>query len=236
MSMLTDPTPTDVDHTATFGAGGGEPYARALRRSDTGALFLHEIHSGELGDSATMDFAKWNADADATDLSLLRAVTGPVLDIGCGPGRMVRAAMDLGLSVLGIDVSPTAVELANELGLSVLERSVFDTLPCEGQWQTALLVDGNIGIGGDVPAMLTRCRDLLAPAGEIVVELHSDPTRHHTFTGTLVDAHGAQSAVFPWAEVGLDRLVEMAEPVGLQLTQAWELAGRSFCRLARVRS
>jgi SAM-dependent methyltransferase len=232
MSILTD---FEAATDATFGAGGGEPYARALRQRDPGVLFLHEIHRGQLGDSAAMDFAKWNADADATDLSLLRGVTGPVLDIGCGPGRMVRAAMDLGLSVLGIDVSSTAIELANELGLSVLERSVFDTLPSEGQWQTALLVDGNIGIGGDVAAMLVRCRDLLAPAGEIVVELHSDPTRHHTFIGTLVDTHGAQSAVFPWAEVGLDRLLEMAEPVGLQLTHAWELAGRSFCRLSRAR-
>jgi SAM-dependent methyltransferase len=222
------------DTDATFGSGGGEPYARALRQADTGSLFLHETNSGELGDSATMDFAKWNADADDTDLTLLRAVTGPVLDIGCGPGRMVRAAMDLGLSVLGIDVSPTAIELATKLGLPVLEGSVFDALPGEGAWQTALLVDGNIGIGGDVPAMLARCRDLLSPTGEIVVELHSDPTRHHTFTGTLVDTHGAQSASFPWAEVGLDRLVEMATPLALELTQAWEMGGRNFCRLARA--
>ena len=218
---------------AAFGAGGGEPYARALRENASDTLVLHETGDADPSSGIEMDFAKWNADADATDLSLLRAVLGPVLDIGCGPGRMVRAAMDLGLEVLGLDVSPVAVEMARESGLPVIEGSVFDSIPLEGRWQTALLVDGNIGIGGDVPAMLRRCREILLPGGEIVVEVHEDAKRDHTYTGTLVDSSGAESAVFPWAEVGLDRLIEMAGPERLVPTQSWVLDGRTFCRLAK---
>jgi SAM-dependent methyltransferase len=216
----------------TFGSGGAEPYAEALRRNDVVTLKLRDTDRGQASKS-TMDVARWNADADEADLTLLRSVTGPVLDIGCGPGRMVRAAMDLGLVVLGVDVSPTAIEIATEAGLPVLERSVFEALPAEGQWQTALLVDGNIGIGGDVSAMLARCIELLSPTGEIVVELHDDADRNSTYVGRLVDARGGESATFPWAEIGLRPIVGIAAELGLRLVQSWQLDGRSFCRIAR---
>ena len=209
----------------SFGSGGSEPYARALR-SDEQVLFLQDDER-----RSPLDIARWNADADLVDLTLLAEVTGPMLDIGCGPGRMVRAAMDLGISALGIDVSPTAVEIARGLGLHVLERNVFAPIPAEGHWQTALLVDGNIGIGGNVSHLLARCAEIIAPGGEIVVEVHSDPTRHHTYTGTLVDGNGHESASFPWAEVGLDRLAEIAVGHGLIMLQSWQLDGREFCRL-----
>ncbi|MCY7324553.1 MAG: methyltransferase domain-containing protein [Microbacteriaceae bacterium] len=233
----------DIAEGTTFGAGGSEPYAAALRRSHSNVLYLHETDDGETdpsqiggGDNcsaAPMDVSRWHAAADAADLSLLRSVTGPVLDIGCGPGRMVRAAMDLGIEALGIDVSPTAVEVATESGLSVLLGSVFEELPLEGQWQTALLVDCNIGIGGDVTALLARCAELLATDGEIVVETHPDAARDRTYTGRLVDTHGRQSDPFRWAETGVDSLIARAAAIGLASRQLWQLDGRTFCRLAR---
>jgi SAM-dependent methyltransferase len=219
----------------TFGSGGAEPYAHALRRNDTVTLLLSDDRPGAANTSSQMDVARWNADADDADLTLLLSVSGPVLDIGCGPGRMVRAAMDLGLEVLGVDVSPTAIEIATEAGLHVLELSVFDALPTEGEWQTALLVDGNIGIGGDVRAMLRRCRELLSATGEIVVELNDDIDRDSTYTGTLVDANGRESARFPWAEIGLRPMIAIAHELGLSLARAWQLDGRSFCRLGVAR-
>jgi len=212
----------------SFGAGGGEPYERALRSAGTGMLFLHSSRGTE---TAAMDFARWTRDADEVDLVLLSSVLGPVLDVGCGPGRMVRAALELGLEVLGLDVSSAAVELAANAGLPVVEGSVFDDVPHEGGWQTVLLVDGNIGIGGDVTALLTRCAELLSPSGEIVVELHSDEHRESRYTGRLVDLDGRSSATFPWAEIGLHPMVGLAEELGFDLRQAWSAGERSFCRL-----
>ena len=222
----------DAGATPTFGAGGSEPYAAALRRNDSNVLYLHPSTSDESSVAAAMDVSRWNADADVVDFTLLRSVTGPVLDIGCGPGRMVRAAMDLGITALGIDVSPTAVEIATDAGLNVILRSVFDALPVEGQWQTVLLVDGNIGIGGDVSVMLERCREILSARGHIVVELHPDRSRDRGYIGRLVDSHGRESEPFPWAEIGIEPFLDRGRAAGLESRQVWELDGRTFCRLA----
>ena len=43
-------------------------------------------------------------------------------------------------------------------GVAALLRDVFDPVPGEGRWETALLADGNIGIGGDPVALLERVR------------------------------------------------------------------------------
>lgn len=219
---------------ATFGSGGDEPYALALQRNDRVELVLHSDGT-DVAHSTMMDVARWSADADLADLTLLRAATGPLLDIGCGPGRMLCAARRVGLEVLGIDVSPTAVAIATAAGLPVIQTSVFDDVPREGEWQTVLLVDGNIGIGGDIRALLKRCMQLVADGGDIVVELHDDRDRHEVYSAHLIGTDGGQSDSFAWAQIGINPMVDLAFELGLRMCQAWELSGRTFCRLATTK-
>ncbi len=217
--------------TAAFGAGGSEPYAHALRGGVGELLFLRNASSSA---STTMDVSRWSADADAADLSLLASVDGPVLDIGCGPGRMVRAARDLGLVALGIDISRDAVRHARRLGGSFAEVSIFGEVPHEGLWQTALLVDGNIGIGGDISQLLERSAGLLRESGEILIELDARHDHESRYTGEVLDARGRRSASFPWAEIGRDRLIALLPALNLRLADHWMVDGRSFCRLAKL--
>lgn len=210
-----------------FGAGGDEPYAAALR--DDGRLVLHSDDVVE-----EYDVGRWSRAADAVDLSLFDNVDGPVIDLGCGPGRMLVAAAGLGLPALGVDLSLDAARVARRSGAEVVVGSVFDAVPREGRWDTALLIDGNIGIGGDPAALLARARDIVRPGGSIIVETHPDEHRHRVFTATLSDTHGRTSARFPWAVVGLTPLLSYATRVGLVSHSSWVAGSRSFCRLLAV--
>lgn len=43
-----------------------------------------------------------------------KADPGPVADLGCGPGKVTAYLADLGVSVLGIDLSPKMIGLARQ--------------------------------------------------------------------------------------------------------------------------
>src|SRR5690348_7784404 len=47
----------------------------------------------------------------------MRLVRGRVLDAGCGPGRVGLHLQSLGHEVMGIDISPLALEVARARGL-----------------------------------------------------------------------------------------------------------------------
>jgi SAM-dependent methyltransferase len=221
----------DLDAPPTFGSGGAEPYAAALQTDSTMLYLRHS--TAQHPTSAPMDTGRWSADADATDLALLVGAAEPVLDIGCGPGRMIRAALDSGLAAAGVDVSPAAVRIATAAGLAVFNRSVFAAMPLEGGWGTALLIDGNIGIGGDPGALLARCAQLLATDGAVIVEVNQDADADRSFEGTLEDGAGRRSDVFPWAEIGIVALRDRAADAGLRVAQDWISDGRWFARLVR---
>ncbi len=67
---------TTTTGTAFCSALAGTP--ALLRRSDGGELLL--------------DVDRWNSSASAEDSWLLDRCSGPVVDLGCGPGRLLTAA------------------------------------------------------------------------------------------------------------------------------------------------
>jgi 2-polyprenyl-3-methyl-5-hydroxy-6-metoxy-1,4-benzoquinol methylase len=53
---------------------------------------------------------------------------GPVVDIGCGSGQLVRCLLADGYEAAGIDVSPEQVELAHVAGLGTVRRGDYREL------------------------------------------------------------------------------------------------------------
>ncbi|WND36278.1 class I SAM-dependent methyltransferase [Streptomyces sp. BB1-1-1] len=204
-----------------------DPYSAALR-AGRGPLFLRRVDGWLL----PLEVERWCARADAVDLEVLDRCEGAVLDVGCGPGRLVAELAARGRTVLGIDVSEAAVARTLRLGGQSLRRSVFEPLPGEGRWGTVLLMDGNVGIGGDPRALLARVAALLAPAGLLIAETAPVDVdeRTHVQVVDVTDAHGAGSP-FPWARIGTPALLRHAGTAGLRTATQWTSGGRRFVAL-----
>jgi SAM-dependent methyltransferase len=176
---------------------------------------------------------RWVGAADASDAEVVALAAGPVLDLGCGPGRHLAALQARGLAALGVDLSPVAVRLARRRGAAAIPGDVFGTVPHAGRWRTALLLDGNVGIGGEPEALLRRTRELLAPGGSALVEL-DPPGAPTTRTRIRIEAGGDVSEWFRWARVGVDAVEPLAARAGLPVADVVCASDRWLARL-RVR-
>ncbi|GGT43133.1 class I SAM-dependent methyltransferase [Streptomyces purpureus] len=204
-----------------------DPYTDALR-AGRGPLYLRR---GD-GWALPLEVERWCEEPDAADRTVLARCRGAVLDIGCGPGRLVAELAARGHRVLGIDVSPAAVARTRSTGGAALCRSVFEPLPGLGRWETALLVDGNIGIGGDPAGLLRRLTEVLAPAGRAVVECAAVEVDERCEV-RVDNGRGGLGAPFPWARLGTSALGAYATAAGWAVTYRWTAAGRTFAELAR---
>ena len=185
----------------------------------------------EGGEVLNLDTARWHAEASADELAVLDTVDGPVLDVGCGPGRLVVSLARRGVPALGVDSSPSAVAVARSGGATVLERDVFQRLPGEGRWATALLFDGNIGIGGDPARLLARCRQLTGGRGRVIAEVEPPGAGCRRLHAWL-ERDGDRSPTFAWAVVGAVAVGRVARQAGLELSALVATAsGRWFAHL-----
>ena len=173
---------------------------------------------------------RWCGRVDAVDLALLARAEGPVLAVGCGPGRLVAELARQGQSALGVDVAAAAVRLTTSAGGAALRRSVFDPLPGEGRWGSVLLIDGNVGIGGDPVVLLRRCRALAHPGGRVLVELEA-PGTGCTTVRTRLERGGEVTPWFDWAHVGVDAVDGPAAAAGLRVQDTWCAGRRWFASL-----
>lgn len=178
---------------------------------------------------------RWVGEVLDEDARVLALAEGPVLDVGCGPGRHVSWLSAAGIPALGIDVSARAVEQTRARGARAVRQCIFEPMALGATWRTILLLDGNLGIGGDPSALLHRCAALLAPGGLVLAEV-APPGTPSSLHEARLELDGHLGPWFAWATVAVDDIADLARPSGLAPSRVWEDAGRWFVRLESIDS
>ena len=204
--------------TAAQHALGGGPPARARVRSPTGARA-----------AAARPLAR---PARRGRRAALAACRGPVLDIGCGPGRHLAALRAAGKPGLGVDLSPVAVAARAAAAPPRSSAPCSAHVPGAGRWRTALLLDGNIGIGGAPALLLRRARELLGARRDAHRRARPAGRADRPHAGAARGA-GVVSEWFAWAQVGVDGIAALAARAGLAHEDTLAAAGRWFAVLRR---
>jgi hypothetical protein len=127
-------------------------------------------------------------------------------------------------------MSSVAVELSKARGGMALRRRIDEPLPAEGRWGTVLLMDTNVGLGGDVAALLARCMRLVLPGGLIICEVDPIPGRHEVHT-VILRTQRTTSLPMRWSRVGASALLEVATSLDLLLVEEWTSGERAFVAL-----
>ncbi|AFC46090.1 MULTISPECIES: SAM-dependent methyltransferase [Mycobacterium] len=218
----------------------GQLYDRALGgercwiRHDDGELRPLPAHRW-LGVRCPPDGSGGSGDAvdEVFDEAVTQMCTGPTIELGCGPGRLVARLIQRGIPALGIDRSATAIQLAGRGGAPALLGDVFEELPGTGLWQTVLLVDGNVGLGGDPLRILARAFELLARGGRCIAEFEAETIGIRS-RWVRLESSCEVGPWFRWATVGVDSAAALAAQVGLTLTGVRLIGDRVIASLAAV--
>jgi SAM-dependent methyltransferase len=102
----------------------------------------------------------------------LRLARGRVLDVGCGAGRVALELQRRGREVVGIDVSPLAVEVARRRGVTDARVLAFEDVDESlGRFDTVVMFGNNFGLFGGprlARRMLRRLHGLTTEGARIL--------------------------------------------------------------------
>jgi SAM-dependent methyltransferase len=104
----------------------------------------------------------------------IQYAVGKVLDIGCGAGRHSLYLQQQGFDVLGVDMSPLAIEVCQRRGLKQAQvRSITQVSANLGLFDTILMLGSNFGLMGNSKRarwLLQRFHTMTSQQARLIVE------------------------------------------------------------------
>ena len=126
-------------------------------------------------DAAKMVYFAPAAQWPAVERRALRWARGRVLDAGLGAGRAALELQRRGRSVVGIDVSPGAVEVARARGVRDVRLLAFEEVDESlGHFDTIVMFGNNFGLVGS-PSKAQRLLRRLRPLADRIVAASNNP-------------------------------------------------------------
>lgn len=153
---------------------------------------------------------------------------GKVLDIGAGAGAHSLALQGLGFDVSALEYSPGCVEVMKQSGVN---KVLFeDYRKHNAKYDTLLLMMNGLGIVGklaEIPAFLKKCKTLLNPNGQILLDssdisyLYEEgiqrPKGYFGEVQYQYEYQGEKSDWFDWVYVDQDKLSEIVRKEGFAI-------------------
>ena len=142
-----------------------------LRDGSGFEIVEHDDGHFGIGAGPWLYFSEYDAwrQVERDALSLVR---GRVLDVGCAAGRFMLWLRDKGHDVVGIDISPGAIEVCKKRGLDEsYVMSIGQVSRRIGSFDTILLLGGNGALLGSAPQAkrnLTRLRRVTSTGGRLL--------------------------------------------------------------------
>ena len=104
---------------------------------------------------------------------VLNSVTGKILDVGCGAGRITKYLQDKGLNVVGFDIDSIAIHLCKERRIKNVFVGDFNNIEQFGVFDSILFLNRTICIAGSleaVRALLKKCYNYCSPNGILIFD------------------------------------------------------------------
>lgn len=119
------------------------------------------------------DLFRTEAQMPVVERHALSLCSGRVLDVGAGAGCHSLALQQRGMQCTAIDISQLSVETMRRRGVADARCADFFTDDFGRGFHTLLLLMNGLGIAGRLnrlPALLNRCKQLLAPDGVVLAD------------------------------------------------------------------
>jgi len=151
-----------------------DPWSEIMKDAADGVIgeYYIEREDGRLETLQVSDYISPFDEWSELEQLAIKHVSGKVLDIGCGAGRVGLYLQILGHDVVGIDLADGAIKASKRMGLSrAYVMSASELKFEEDIFDTAILFGNNFGVAGDegkIVRMLEQLQRFTAPDAKIV--------------------------------------------------------------------
>lgn len=133
-----------------------------------------------------------------------------ILDVGCGKGEFVWAALGQGCAIEGLELSAEAVSIAHSLGLPVRRQSLFSSDLDLRRWSCVTMFEVLEHLDEPI-AMINRATDLLEEGGLLYLTTPNYNSLDRLALGSTWNVFHPEHITY-FSTSGLVRLLQRLEP------------------------